>query len=147
MGVGAGGLTAEQAEKAAGEFGPNDLSRRKEKGVFGEILHRCRNPLVIQLLIICIVSFSMGDLRSAVVVSMSSSDLRRTSSRIACSTIAFATPNLAPARPTYRDARQALNRKPNSGSLSCWLGLFPRIQFSRSGRLERRERGDFAKNA
>lgn len=68
MGVGEGGLSTEQMEKALEEFGPNDLSRRKELGFFGEILSRCRNPLVIQLLLICIVSASMGDFRSATVV-------------------------------------------------------------------------------
>ena len=68
MGVGAGGLSADQVEKALEEFGTNDLSRRKELGFFGEILQRCRNPLVIQLLIICIVSLCMGDARSATVV-------------------------------------------------------------------------------
>lgn len=68
MGVGTGGLSAEQAEAAVEEFGSNELFRQKEKGFFGEILQRCRNPLVIQLLIICIVSVCMGDLRSATVV-------------------------------------------------------------------------------
>jgi len=68
MGVAAVGLSAEQAEKAAEEFGANDLFRRKEKGFVGEILQRCRNPLVIQLLVICVVSLCMGDLRSATVV-------------------------------------------------------------------------------
>jgi len=68
MGAEAGGLTAEQVEKAFEEFGPNDLSHRKELGFFGEILQRCRNPLVIQLLVICAVSIGMGDLRMATVV-------------------------------------------------------------------------------
>ena len=68
MGVGAGGLTAGQAEKALEEFGPNDLSHRKERGILGEILQRCKNPLVIQLLVICAVSLAMGDVRSATVV-------------------------------------------------------------------------------
>ena len=68
MGVGAGGLSADEVEKALEEFGPNDLSHRKDLGFFGEIFQRCRNPLVIQLLIICIVSLCMGDARSAIVV-------------------------------------------------------------------------------
>ncbi|MEI8312338.1 MAG: cation-transporting P-type ATPase, partial [Verrucomicrobiota bacterium] len=68
MGVGSGGLSAGQVEKALEEFGPNDLSHRKDPGFFGEIFQRCRNPLVIQLLIICIVSLCMGDARSAIVV-------------------------------------------------------------------------------
>jgi P-type Mg2+ transporter len=68
MGAGAGGLSKDQVEKAFEEFGSNDLTHRKELGFLGEILQRCRNPLVIQLLVICIVSLCMGDVRSATVV-------------------------------------------------------------------------------
>ncbi|MCX6970745.1 MAG: magnesium-translocating P-type ATPase [Verrucomicrobia bacterium] len=68
LGAGAGGLSQDQVERALEEFGPNDISHRRKLGFFGEILERCRNPLVIQLLIICIVSVCMGDLRSATVV-------------------------------------------------------------------------------
>ena len=39
-------------------------------GVVMELLHRCRNPLVIQLLVICGVSIATGDVPSAVVVGL-----------------------------------------------------------------------------
>jgi len=38
-------------------------------GFFMEILQRCRNPLVILLLVLCGVSIGTGDIPSAVVVS------------------------------------------------------------------------------
>ena len=50
------------------EYGSNILSHRKEAGVVLELLRRCRNPLVIQLLVICVVSLLMGDVRAATVV-------------------------------------------------------------------------------
>ena len=68
LGVTEQGLSEEAVERAREEFGPNLLSHRRDKGVIAEILDRCRNPLVIQLLIICAVSLAMADVRSATVV-------------------------------------------------------------------------------
>jgi len=62
------GLSDEQVETAREEYGSNILSHRKEAGILMELLQRCRNPLVIQLLVICVVSLLMGDVRAATVV-------------------------------------------------------------------------------
>ena len=62
------GLSDEQVETAREEYGSNILSHRKEAGIVKELLQRCRNPLVIQLLVICGVSLLMGDVRAATVV-------------------------------------------------------------------------------
>jgi len=62
------GLSEEAVERACEQFGPNVLSHRREKGVLLELLDRCRNPLVIQLLVICVVSLLMGDGPAATVV-------------------------------------------------------------------------------
>ena len=62
------GLSDEQVETAREEYGSNILSHRKETGIVKELLQRCRNPLVIQFLVICGVSFLMGDVRAATVV-------------------------------------------------------------------------------
>ena len=62
------GLSDEQVETAREEYGSNILSHRKEAGIVMELLQRCRNPLVIQLLVICAVSLLMGDVRAATVV-------------------------------------------------------------------------------
>jgi len=50
------GLDPEEVESARREFGCNDLGTRKELGFVMEILQRCKNPLVIQLLLICVIS-------------------------------------------------------------------------------------------
>ncbi len=62
------GLTSEQAEEFLHQYGPNDLGKKRHQGFLKEILIRCKNPLVIQLLVICIVSILMGDPESATVV-------------------------------------------------------------------------------
>lgn len=62
------GLSQEQAEELFHDHGPNDLGKKRHQGFLKEILIRCKNPLVIQLLIICIVSMLMGDPESATVV-------------------------------------------------------------------------------
>jgi Mg2+-importing ATPase len=68
LGVTESGLSDEQIETAREEYGSNIISHRKEAGIVMELLQRCRNPLVIQLLVICIVSLLMGDIRAATVV-------------------------------------------------------------------------------
>ncbi len=62
------GLTAEVAAERLREVGPNTVAAGRRHSFFIDILERCRNPLAIQLLIIALVSYVMGDLRSAVVV-------------------------------------------------------------------------------
>src|ERR1039457_4779278 len=59
LGVTERGLSDEQVETARKEYGRNILSHRKEPGLVMELLRRCRNPLVIQLLVICAVSLLM----------------------------------------------------------------------------------------
>ena len=49
-------------------MGSNTVATGGRRSVLFDLLHRCRNPLVIQLLIIATVSYLMGDLRSTVVV-------------------------------------------------------------------------------
>src|ERR1700757_391035 len=54
---GANGLSGELVCEARAEFGPNELKAGERHGVFFEILARFKNPLVIQLLVIGIVSW------------------------------------------------------------------------------------------
>jgi len=68
MAVTEAGLTEDQVESARAIHGLNDLGAKKRVGLLLELAERCRNPLVIQLLVICVVSLAMGDVRSAVVV-------------------------------------------------------------------------------
>lgn len=62
------GLNKEQVQASLEQSGPNDLGHKAEQSFFQEILTRCKNPLVIQLLIICGASMIMGDPQSATVV-------------------------------------------------------------------------------
>ena len=70
MGISETGLSEDEVDTARKEFGPNNLGSKKQTGVIMELLHRCRNPLVIQLLVICGISLATGDMRSAIVVSL-----------------------------------------------------------------------------
>ena len=62
------GLTAEVAADRLREVGPNAVAAGRRHTFLTDIFERCRNPLAIQLLVIALVSYLMGDLRSAVVV-------------------------------------------------------------------------------
>ena len=62
------GLTSGEVESRLKEHGRNILARPKRHGLLTDILERLVNPLVIQLLVICAISFAMGDLKSAIVV-------------------------------------------------------------------------------
>jgi Mg2+-importing ATPase len=62
------GLSAEQAVRSLDEAGPNAVASSGRVSVVRDLLERCRNPLVIQLLIIAGVCYLMHDLRSTIVV-------------------------------------------------------------------------------
>jgi Mg2+-importing ATPase len=62
------GLSSEEAERRRAEYGPNELSRSKQLGFWADIYHRCKSPLVIQLLIIALVSGIIGELKSTAIV-------------------------------------------------------------------------------
>lgn len=64
----ASGLTQEQAQEALEKYGTNDIAHKAKDGFLKEISTRCKNPLVIQLFVICIASILMGDPQSATVV-------------------------------------------------------------------------------
>jgi Mg2+-importing ATPase len=68
LGTSREGLGPDEAADRLKEYGPNVLSGEKRKGFIPEILGRFKDPLTIQLLVICIVSYAMGDLRAGTVV-------------------------------------------------------------------------------
>ena len=68
LGSFANGLTSEAAATILQSVGPNRVAVGHRQTALRDLLHRCRNPLVIQLFIIASVSYAMGDLRSTVVV-------------------------------------------------------------------------------
>jgi Mg2+-importing ATPase len=69
LGSSANGLTAEQATHIADEVGPNTVASGGRQSMLMDLLHRCRNPLVIQLLIIAAVCYWTDDIPSASIVS------------------------------------------------------------------------------
>ncbi len=69
LGVTPVGLTSEEAEERLERHGPNELSHLKRRGVVADLLHRLRNPLVIQMLIIALVSGLIGEVKASVTVS------------------------------------------------------------------------------
>jgi Mg2+-importing ATPase len=62
------GLSDSQVQEQRAKFGLNEIAKRKKLGFIGEIFQRCKNPLVIQLLVISGVSLATGDAVSAAVV-------------------------------------------------------------------------------
>ena len=62
------GLSSETAMRLLLETGPNTVAAGGRQTILQDLLHRCRNPLVIQLFIIATVSYLMGDVRSTIVV-------------------------------------------------------------------------------
>ncbi len=62
------GLLSATAAERLDQVGPNTVAVGGRQTIWKDLLLRCRNPLVIQLLVIATVTYLMGDLRSTVVV-------------------------------------------------------------------------------
>jgi P-type Mg2+ transporter len=62
------GLEPAQVEELRARYGLNEAVREKHLGFLGEIFERVKNPLVLQLLVIAIVSYLLDDLRATTVV-------------------------------------------------------------------------------
>ena len=66
----ASGLSTEKAERRLDEYGPNEMAHVRRRGFWGDILHRCKSPLVIQLLVIAAVSALIGEVKSTIIVTV-----------------------------------------------------------------------------
>jgi Mg2+-importing ATPase len=64
----ASGLTAEEVETRAEQFGLNEIAREKPKSIPARIWENVKNPLVILLTFLGVVSFLTGDMRATVVI-------------------------------------------------------------------------------
>jgi Mg2+-importing ATPase len=51
LGSSTNGLTSDQAERILKEVGPNTVAAGGRRSIVMDILHRCKNPLVVQLLV------------------------------------------------------------------------------------------------
>jgi Mg2+-importing ATPase len=68
LGSSSAGLSSEAAARMLDEVGPNTVAVGRRHTAWLDLLDRCRNPLVVQLLIIAGVCYLMDDLRSTAVV-------------------------------------------------------------------------------
>jgi Mg2+-importing ATPase len=65
----AAGLSLSEAEKRLEEYGPNRVAQEKRRSIGMRFLDNCKNPLVILLTALAVVSFITGDMRATVVIS------------------------------------------------------------------------------
>ena len=70
QGSGAGGLSEQEAAQRLETFGRNVPAMARKVSLLADLLDRIKNPLVIQLLIICIVLAITGDFFSASIVAL-----------------------------------------------------------------------------
>jgi Mg2+-importing ATPase len=64
------GLTQAEAERRLERYGPNEIATQGPVGWPRRLLHTLRNPLVILLAILAIVSVATGDVRAAAVMTL-----------------------------------------------------------------------------
>lgn len=64
------GLAEAEVAELHAAWGANELGQRKKHGFIMEILLRCKNPLVIQLLVIAAISLLTGNVASATIVGL-----------------------------------------------------------------------------
>lgn len=64
------GLSTEEAEALLEKFGRNEITQTRRLNFLQDMLRRLKSPLVIQLLVIAIVSSIIGEVKSAVIVSL-----------------------------------------------------------------------------
>lgn len=64
------GLTEDEAQERLDKFGPNELKRAKKLTFWEDIYERIKSPLVVQLIIIAVVSGLIGEIKSAIIVSL-----------------------------------------------------------------------------
>ena len=68
LGSSTGGHSSESAARALDQAGPNTVTAGGRHSFVRDLLERCRNPLVIQLLVIAAVCYLTGDIPSTVIV-------------------------------------------------------------------------------
>ncbi len=64
------GLTSDEVEERLEVYGKNVLAREKRLTFFGRLWDNVKNPLVILLVLLGVVSFATGDIRATVVIGL-----------------------------------------------------------------------------
>ncbi|MGE5221003.1 MAG: magnesium-translocating P-type ATPase [Omnitrophica WOR_2 bacterium] len=62
------GLSQEEAEERLERYGANEVAREKKISPLGRLWDNVKNPLVILLLLLAVVSYLTGDLRATIVI-------------------------------------------------------------------------------
>ena len=68
LGTSLNGLSAREAETHLDKFGPNEIAKEKRKPWFIRFLENFKNPLVILLIVLGIISYLTGDIRATVMI-------------------------------------------------------------------------------
>ena len=68
LGSGVSGLSEAEAESRLKRFGMNEIAREKRQSALMRLLSNVKNPLVLLLTALAVLSFLTGDLRAAVVI-------------------------------------------------------------------------------
>ena len=68
LGSGPDGLSTAQAQSSMKKYGPNEIAREKPKSVLARLKDNVKNPLVILLALLGVVSYATGDLRATVII-------------------------------------------------------------------------------
>jgi Mg2+-importing ATPase len=64
----ANGLSVDEAEARLAQYGCNEVAKEKRQSWFARLANNVRNPLVILLLVLALVSFLTGDMRATIVM-------------------------------------------------------------------------------
>jgi P-type Mg2+ transporter len=62
------GLTAEEAQARLKQYGPNEIAKEKRKSFLMRLISNIKNPLVLLLLALGLVSYLTGDLRAMILI-------------------------------------------------------------------------------
>ena len=65
LGTSPAGLTEEEAAARLEKYGPNEVAHEKQQSWLQRLYIAARNPLVILLTVLAILSFATGDFRAA----------------------------------------------------------------------------------
>jgi P-type Mg2+ transporter len=68
LGSSANGLSAAEVQACARKFGPNAIAREKKLSIGRRLLDNVKNPLVVLLSALGVISFLTGDIRATVVI-------------------------------------------------------------------------------
>src|ERR1022692_2177518 len=71
-----GGLSQAEADSRLKQFGTNEIAREKRQSVLMRLLSNVKNPLVLLLLALGVLSFLTGDLRATLVIFVRSEERR-----------------------------------------------------------------------